>query len=249
MTKSRQWPTADEGSTWTRLGVEVPFMVRLFGGLPRWEVDKSKLALMMVDMQHYVAYPGHGIWTLAHERGVEDELRYYYDRLKVVTANLARLLECCRAQGIQVIHVNRDVLLGRTAAERSARAERDLPGRGLEKGLHQRTFPDDDQVVEALRPRPNEIVVKKKGAGPFGITNVDHTLRTLGIEYLIVGGTATHQCVEMTVRGASDFGYKVIMVEDGTATVSEELQRNSVIALADWFCKVMTTDEILEVLG
>jgi nicotinamidase-related amidase len=92
-------------------------------------------------------------------------------------------------------------------------------GTSLDEGLAQRSFPDDADIVAPLRP--------------------------LGIAFLIVGGAATHQCVEMTVRGASDFGYKVIMVEDGTATVSEELQRNCVIALGDWFCKVQTTEEIL----
>jgi nicotinamidase-related amidase len=111
--------------------------------------------------------------------------------------------------------------------------------------LRQRSFPNDAEVIPPLRPLPHEIVIKKRGAGPFGLTSVDRVLRSLDIEYLIIGGAVTHQCVEMTIRGASDFGYKAIMVDDGTATISEELQRNTVIALADWFCKVRTTDEIL----
>jgi nicotinamidase-related amidase len=45
------------------------------------------------------------------------------------------------------------------------------------------------------------------GAGPFGTTIIDHVLRSLDVEYLIIGGAATHQCVEMTIRGAFEFGY------------------------------------------
>lgn len=237
-------------SVWERLGVEPPFMVRLFGGLPEWQVNKEKLALVIVDMQHYCALPYHGIWSLAHERGFDSEMEYYYGRLELATYNLARLLKSCREQDVEVIHVNGDVLTSRRVEHRLARRADDWPGSGLDKGLRLRRFDDDAEVIESLRPLPNEVVVRKRGAGPFGITNIDRVLRVLGIEYLIVGGTATHQCVEMTVRGASDFGYKAILVEDGTATVSEELQRNSLIALGDWFCKVMTTDEILgEVLG
>jgi biuret amidohydrolase len=232
-------------TVWERLGVEVPFMVRLFGGLPEWTIDKRRTALVIVDMQHYCAHPRHGIWALAHERGMGDEMRYYYERLELVTCNLERLLHACREQDVEVVHVNGDVALSRRIEHRITRQASGWPGSGLDKGLRQRRFDDDAEVVAPLRPLAHETVVKKRGAGPFGITNMDRVLRSLGVEFLIVGGTATHQCVEMTVRGASDFGYKVILVEDGTATVSEELQRNSMMALGDWFCKVKTTEEIL----
>jgi nicotinamidase-related amidase len=229
---------------WDRLGVEPPFMVRLFGGLADWKIDKAKTALMIVDMQNYCSAAGKGIWTLAHERGMTRELEYYYARLDLITRNLERLLRACREQGVEVIHVNGDVQLRKKMLARSAKLSGHW-GTSLDQGLAQRSFPDDADIIAPLRPLPDEIVVKKRGAGPFGITSIDKVLRSLGIEFLIVGGAATHQCVEMTVRGAADFGYKVILVEDGTATVSEELQRNCLIALGDWFCKVQTTDEIL----
>jgi nicotinamidase-related amidase len=237
-------------NVWETYDIEVPFMVRLFGGLPEWEIDKDKTALVIVDMQNYCAAPHKGIWTLAHEQGMDAEMEYYYHRLEVIKPNLSKLLTTCRQQNVPIVHVNGDVLLGRKARQRAAERTAKLPGSGLDKGISQRTFDDDADVVDPLQPLPNEIVVKKRGAGPFGITNIDRVLRSLDIEFLIVGGTATHQCVEMTIRGASDFGYKVIMVDDGTATVSEELQHNALIDLADWFCKVMTTEEVLsEVLG
>ncbi|MGQ0570244.1 MAG: cysteine hydrolase family protein [Armatimonadota bacterium] len=232
-------------TVWNRLGVQPPFMVRLFGGLAEWKIDKARTALMIVDMQNYCACAGKGIWTLAHERGMGSELEYYYKRLDLVVRNLERLLRACREQSIEVIHINGDVQLRDRVLERTARFSSGYWGSGLEKGLAQRTYADDSEIVAPLGPLPHEIVIKKRGAGPFGVTNIDKVLRSLGIEFLIIGGTATHQCVEMTVRGASDFGYKTILVEDGTATVSEELQRNSLVALADWFCKVRTTDEIL----
>ena len=232
-------------NVWESMNVEPPLMVRLFGGLPEWEIDKTQLALVIVDMQNYCSAPGKGIWTLAHERGMEGELEYYYQRLELITHNLERLLLACREQEVAVIHVNGDVLVRQKMRERAARADGEFSGGGLDKGLSQRTFSDDADIVAPLQPLPDEIVVKKRGAGPFGITNIDRVLRALEIEFLIIGGGATHQCVEMTVRGASDFGYKNIMVEDGTATVSEEIQRNSLTVLADWFCKVKTTNEIL----
>lgn len=234
-------------SVWDRIGVEPPFMVRLFGGLPLWRVARGATALVLVDMQRYCAVPGAGIWSLAHERDLGAEMSYYYEKLEIATQNLKRLLEAARREGIVVIHVNRDIAVATEMRKRSA--DRGSSDSGLDRGLHQRTFDDDPEPVEALRPLPGEIIVKKKGAGPFGITSIDHVLRQLGIELVVVGGVATHQCVEQTVRGAFDFGYKVILAEDGTATVSADLQRNSLIALADWFCKSMTTEEILTLVA
>lgn len=232
-------------TVWERLGVEIPTMVRAFGGLPEWEIDKGRTALMIVDMQHYCACPGEGIWALAHEKGMAAELDYLYERIEVVTRNLERLLIAAREQQVEVIHINGDMQVGDRMRARAERAGRAMPDSGLHKELRQRSFPNDAEVIAPLRPLPNEIVIKKHGAGPFGLTGVDRVLRSLDIEFLIIGGAVTHQCVEMTIRGASDFGYKAIMVEDGTATLSEELQRNAMIALGDWFCKIRTTDEIL----
>src|SRR6185295_15486071 len=94
---------------WQRLGVEAPLMVRVFGGLPEWKWDLDKTALMIVDMQNYCACAGRGMWTLAHEKGMEKELEYYYSRLDLATQNLSRLLTTCRERGIRVIHVNGDI--------------------------------------------------------------------------------------------------------------------------------------------
>lgn len=235
-------------SLWERLGVEAPVMVRVFGGLPEWEFDPQKTALVIVDMQHYDALPGKGMWTLARERGLEDELAYYYERIQLVTKNLERVLRAAREQGLTVIHLNGDVLLGRQIGDIKQNRTYGKFESARPFPIKRKQFPDDHEIVAPLRPNPGEIVVKKQGAGPFGITNMDHILRQLGIEMLIVGGTVTHQCVEMTVRGAFDFGYKVVLLEDGTATMSEELQRNCLIALGDWFCKVRTTDEVVDLL-
>jgi biuret amidohydrolase len=235
-------------SLWDRLGVEPPLMVRIFGGLPEWEIDLQKTALVIVDMQHYDALPGKGMWTLAGERGVERELAYYYERIQLVTKNLERVLTACRQQGVTVVHVNGDVENGRKIGDIKQNRTWGKFENARPFPIKRKQFPDDHEVVAPLRPLPSEIVVKKQGAGPFGITNMDQVLRQLGIELLIVGGTVTHQCVEMTIRGAFDYGYKVVMLEDGTATMSEELQRNCLIALGDWFCKVRTTDEVVDLV-
>jgi ureidoacrylate peracid hydrolase len=89
-------------------------------------------------------------------------------------------------------------------------------------------------------------VIEKDTPGPFGVTNIDHAFRMLGVDILVVTGVVTDQCVEATVRGAFDFGYQVILAEDACATVSADLHAASLRVLADWFCRVWTTAEVLE---
>jgi nicotinamidase-related amidase len=108
---------------------------------------------------------------------------------------------------------------------------------------------EETQVIDALRPLDDEIVIHKTATGFFGITNIDQVLTNLGIQNLVIGGVVTHQCVETTVRGASDYGFNVVLIEDGCATLSEELHRASLRALGDWFCKVRSTAEVLDELA
>jgi signal transduction histidine kinase len=46
----------------------------------------------------------------------------------------------------------------------------------------------------------NEIVIPKTASGIFNATNVDYVLRNLGIDYLVMYGVMTDQCVESAVR-------------------------------------------------
>src|SRR5690606_4221035 len=94
-------------------------------------------------------------------------------------------------------------------------------------------------------PNPEEIVIEKYSAGAFGNTNIDLVLHNLGIDTLVVGGLVTTQCVESTVRGAFDYGFIPVPVEDATGTWSEELQNGTLRSIGDWFCAVRTTDEVL----
>lgn len=74
-------------------------------------------------------------------------------------------------------------------------------------------------------------------------------LRNLGIETLVIGGVVTNRCVETTARDATDRGYQVILVNDGTATYSQELQDMTMHSLMGSYGFVRTTDELLTLLA
>jgi nicotinamidase-related amidase len=81
------------------------------------------------------------------------------------------------------------------------------------------------EVVAALAPAPDELVVRKHWYDAFAGTPLDGALRARGIRSLVVTGTMTDICVLATVVGAFNREYRVTVVEDGVATLWPEIQR------------------------
>ncbi len=76
-------------------------------------------------------------------------------------------------------------------------------------------------VIDAIGPRPSDIVINKTTFSPFTGTNIDSLLREKGITTLAFTGLSTSQCVETTARDASDRGYDIIHIEDALADYDE----------------------------
>ena len=51
------------------------------------------------------------------------------------------------------------------------------------------------EVIDELRPGDDEIVIPKTSSSLFNSTNCEYVLRNLGIEYVMVMGMLTDQCV------------------------------------------------------
>jgi len=85
------------------------------------------------------------------------------------------------------------------------------------------------EIVDALAPRPSDIVIEgKRGLCGFATTNLDFILRSRGITDIALGGFLTNCCIESTMRTGYEKGYRVVTLTDCTATVSEEEQRFAV---------------------
>lgn len=102
----------------------------------------------------------------------------------------------------------------------------------------------DAQVLPAIAPLGDEIVIPKTSSSVFMSTNVDYVLRNLGVRSLILAGVLTDQCVDSAVRDACDLGYLVTVPTDACATHSPERH--------DWslrnnkgYCRQVTTDALV----
>jgi nicotinamidase-related amidase len=212
--------------------------------------DLRTTALLIIDMQEYFFNPESPFnrFEEAQTPGVGE---YFYERVKTVAIpNLRRLLEFFRVRNALVMYTTiasesqdgLDLPPSLRAMNERARAQVG------EAWIPARADPWA-RIVDSLSPNPNEIVINKTTYSCFASTGLDGILRNMGVETLVIGGVVTHRCVETTTRDATDIGYQVIMVDDGTATYSPEVQQATMLSLKGAYAYVRSTDESLAQFG
>jgi nicotinamidase-related amidase len=92
-----------------------------------------------------------------------------------------------------------------------------------------------------------DLVVDKYRYGAFSCPAgaLPRALERLGVEMLIVTGTLTNVCVESTAREANMASYKVIVVSDATAAVTDAEHNAALLNLRLNFADVRRTREVL----
>jgi ureidoacrylate peracid hydrolase len=74
------------------------------------------------------------------------------------------------------------------------------------------------KVIEELGPQATDVVVEKRMMSGFFGSDLDFTLRQMGVQSLIVVGVATVGCVLKTAMDALELGYEVMVPADCCAT-------------------------------
>lgn len=78
------------------------------------------------------------------------------------------------------------------------------------------------EVVDELKPRKGDFIIQKSSYSGFYNTDLDETLKRLGIDSLRLTGCVTNICVMFTASDAVLRDYKVTVVEDSVAGLTKE---------------------------
>jgi gluconolactonase len=201
----------------------------------RVDVDPGRAVLVIQDLQNDVMMDG-GAWA---ETGAAQHAKD-----QNVVENVKRLAEACRAAGVPVIHVHYIVEDGQ-------------PGLKLNAGLFQ-GVKDANALVrgtwgaapaEGLEPQDGDFVVEKMRMNAWEGTRLEHLLKGLGRDTVVVTGAWTNMSVEHTARTGADKGYFMIVPEDGCSTMSEEWHNASINFALQNVSTVTTCPAVLEALG
>ena len=107
----------------------------------------------------------------------------------------------------------------------------------------------DYEVVEALKPDEDDIIVSKPRYSGFCNTNLDSLLRARGIRNLVFTGIATNICVESTLRDGFFLDYFGIILSDATGRAGPDfVQKAALYNIETFFGWVSTVAEFTDAL-
>ncbi len=207
---------------------------------PDFELRLGKTALVLIDMQKFVL--GEHLVKAAVKAGLEEQavrevVKDYDERVRKAVQNAQRVLNACRKEGFDIIHVR---MQGPTDNPRhTAKVNRKI-------GLIVPPEFEDGEFIDEVMPLSGELVITKTNGGALSGTNLDFVLRNMDIDSLILVGFLTDQCVLATSVHAADLGYDVLIVEDACTTRSKALHDAALLAQKDVCAKIKTTDEVIE---
>jgi len=196
-------------------------------------LDPQRTALLVIDVQN--AYMTESSDPIERARWAPFMARMHNQ----VIPNIQRLIETSRALAM-------NVLFARIACQAPDGRDRSLSHR--KPGFNNLLLPKDEwasQIIDALRPEPEEIVVLKTTDSALTGTNLRLMLHNLGVEHVICVGIFTDQCVSSTVRSLADESFDVIVCHDACAAATNEIHDNELKAINWIYCQVASTDETI----
>ena len=151
--------------------------------------------------------------------------------------NAVEIVKAARAKGLPVIFTN-------DAHEPAFDKEIQLWGN------HGIVGTDAAQPLAAFDLQPSDIMIPKRRYDGFFQTDLDLTLRELGVDTLIAFGCDTNICVLQTLAGAYFRGYRTIVAADATATFLVGDQESGLQYFTRCYdSRVVTTSDVLGYLA
>lgn len=194
-------------------------------------LNPAKTALLVVDMQNFFVEEGQALEVPA---------------ARSLAPNINRLAAAMRRSGGTVVWIQmtlNDEDLDKWAVflPVNGRRERFKPVRDGEYGHH---------IWKAMDVREGDQIIQKRRFSAFihGSSDLHKVLQVKGIDTLIITGTLTNVCCESTARDAMMLNYRVLMVKDGNAALTEEAHRAALMNILFVFGDVQTTDEVIGLL-
>ena len=197
-------------------------------------LETRKTALLVIDMQNAFVAPGAPIEV---------------PEARAIVPAINRLAAELRRRGAPVIWVlHQNEAGGRdwsgffevfVRPENRARASQALCG-GSEL----------QKLWAELEVDPGDLKVTKNRYSAFlGNGALAEVLKGLGVDTLLVAGTKTNVCCESTARDAMMLDYRVVLLSDCTAALSDEEHRATLENVIQQFGDVLTAAEALQLLS
>lgn len=206
-------------------------------GTVHWfeSLDPKTTALVVIDMQNTFCAPG-GPAEVAVSRAIVPPINALTKRL--------------RAAGVPVIWVLHANTHHAGTSDWEVFFNHVVAGEVRAKTMES-LAPGRQAVWSELEQAPEDITIVKNrySALAAGSSSLERVLRNLGIDTVLIAGTKTNVCCESTARDAMMLDFKVVMLSDCTAALSDDEHRATLETIIQQFGDVMTAGEALACLG
>jgi ureidoacrylate peracid hydrolase len=215
-------------------------------GLPKeLDIASDRSALIVVDMQN----------AFCRNEGLFGSLGMLAeDKLAAVIRNDIMVIAAARAKGLKIIYLQMGYNPDMTDSggpdspnywkEGSLVARREHPehqGRILSVGSW------DWQIIDELKPQPDDILINKTRYSGFAHTWLNVTLREKKLKYLFFCGLYTNICVESTLRDAYFEDYFPVLIQDACgATGPDYTGQSTCWTVNKVFGWLTTTEEFVK---
>jgi ureidoacrylate peracid hydrolase len=198
-------------------------------------LDPKRTALVVIDMQNAFVAPGAPMEVPS---------------ARAIVAPINRLAAKLRKRGVTIIWIS----------HQNAKDGRDwsgffdsfiAPGRRADAAAALSAGSDLQKLCPELKIAPSDLRLSKNRYSALirGASDLEQELRKRGIDTLLIAGTKTNVCCECTARDAMMLDYKVVMLADCTAALSDDEHRATLENMIQQFGDVLTADEALALLG
>jgi len=205
------------------------------------ELDKGKLALLVVDMQNMFVHP-EGVFA---SRGVD------LSGARKLIEPVKEIARACREIGIPVIyarHTFRPDFCDRSKIYLEVMYLRQGTEEAQARSLVRDSW--DSAIVDELTPNSGDIIIDSKHLfSCFYHTDLDLVLRNLGIETILFTGVTTSICVETSIKDAFHRGFRCILVDDCTWEKVPEMETASKTVIAMHFGYLTSSKDVLAALA
>jgi len=192
------------------------------------DIDPAKAAVIVVDMEN----------DFASEHGLFDHAGVDISGAKAAIPSIQAALAAARRADIRIIYLKMGFQpdLSDLGAEDSVNRVRHLrfgvgqsmqaPDGRTGRFLIRDTWNTD--IVPGLEPQAGDVVIYKTRFSGFYETELDATLKEMGIKYLVFTGVTTCICVDSTVRDAMFRDYLCVLLSDCMAEpIGDKLSRSN----------------------
>ena len=205
--------------------------------MPDFPIVPSKTAMLFFDALNVYLHPK----DPAQQAGAE------------VISTFVRLNEGCRKAGVAIFYGQADHRpdsrdFAAQIIEREIRGH--VPGTPfLTKRPAAVSGSWEAEIIPEIAPRPGDYVVTKHRWSTFYETHLELSLRTAGIDTIMIAGGAIEVGVAATAYSGRDRDFNQIIIRDACTSPDPQVAELFMEKVFPLFARVMTVDQVLAAIG